>query len=670
MNKMTTIELDVNSLYKLSMGVFLGNKTFKKLGLADLFEKSNFLVVNKHTPKGQGDRFLIDVKIGDYVYLTYGKQRLGGLYKFISEPKVANKAVKVDLEDDWVGRFVKLVQMPIIAHTDSIKDKRSRYLPSANTTFIRLTDWEVTQANLILFNKYYNYDFKTNQLDMMTLGKNNYKTAYLENNQSKNVILYGPPGTGKTFELRDKYYPFFTSDQKNANDLDLKNRVRKFTWKQVIAAVLYNNNNISVPDIAKSKIVLEKHRPSLIRPKPNHIISSVLKQSSDIFLKKENSTWEVDKNKLDEEFPEIKNLHSIIADWGLNEIKRDENEGKNFKFVTFHQSFTYEDFIEGIKPVIPKEYYSLDEAFEFLASEDSAKNDSQLQYRIEKGVFYEMCLRAVAVVGYDSIEECIEDDEGKRKEKFKAIEGDDEKQFAIFIDEINRGNVSAIFGELITLIEEDKRLGAKNEMWVELPYSKMKFGVPANLSIIGTMNTADRSVEALDTALRRRFEFEELLPNPKVLDDKGDDGKGNIEGINLPTLLKIINDRIEVLVDRDHTIGHSYFIDVKNPSDLKKAFKNKVIPLMQEYFYGDYGKIGLVLGKGFVKELNNQKIEFADFGYERKDELSQKGYELISMETDKEGKEFDIINACKLLLNKKPQKVETVTTNEAELNTN
>ena len=168
--------------------------------------------------------------------------------------------------------------------------------------------------------------------------------------------------------------------------------------------------------------------------------------------------------------------------------------------------------------------------------------------------------------------------------------------YVLIIDEINRGNVSQIFGELITLIEEDKRVGNAEELQLTLPYSKTRFGVPANLYIIGTMNTADRSVEALDTALRRRFNFVEMLPNHEILEGK------EIGGIALDQLLSVLNKRIEILLDRDHTIGHSYLINVQSEEDLKYAFKNNIIPLLQEYFYGDYEKTGLVLGTGFFEE--------------------------------------------------------------------
>src|SRR5690606_727010 len=186
------------------------------------------------------------------------------------------------------------------------------------------------------------------------------------------------------------------------------------------------------------------------------------------------------------------------------------------------------------------------------------------------------------------------------------------KDYVLIIDEINRGNVSAIFGELITLIEEDKRLGEDEALTAKLPYSKDSFGVPPNLYIIGTMNTADRSVEALDTALRRRFSFVEMPPVPNCIKDGN--GLEAIEGINLPNLLTTINKRIEKLLDKDHMIGHSYFMGLNTVNELKRVFHNKVLPLLQEYFFGDYGKIGLVLGEGFFEKTDdNDKDIFAPF---------------------------------------------------------
>ena len=222
---------------------------------------------------------------------------------------------------------------------------------------------------------------------------------------------------------------------------------------------------------------------------------------------------------------------------------------------------------------------------------------------------------------------------GKKKEVVQSLSNEDYKDkpgrpYVLIIDEINRGNVSQILGELITLIEPDKRLGKKEAIALKLPYSKEMFGVPPNIYIIGTMNTADRSVEALDTALRRRFSFVEMMPDPRVIHDKF------IDDISLSKMLSIINSRIEQLIDRDHTIGHSYFIHVRLKRKLAAVLQDKVLPLLQEYFYGDYGKIGLVLGKAFVTKTSGSSVGFADFEYDFIEDFKTPIYTLNKVDAD------------------------------------
>ena len=248
-------------------------------------------------------------------------------------------------------------------------------------------------------------------------------------------------------------------------------------------------------------------------------------------------------------------------------LKNDDEVFKKFKeykeknlikFITFHQSYGYEDFIEGIRPYL---------------EEDS----KDLKYTLHSGIFKDMCKRA---------------------------KNDKENNYVLVIDEINRGNISKIFGELISLIEPSKREGEKEEMEVILPYSKENFIIPKNLYIIGTMNTADRSIALLDIALRRRFHFIEIMPQYDILKD--------IEDIKIASLLSTINEKIEFLLDREHTIGHSYFLNISTFEELVKVFKNSIIPLLQEYFYDDFEKIKTIFSNNdFIISknisLNNQR---------------------------------------------------------------
>ncbi|MFM5752583.1 McrB family protein [Aeromonas veronii] len=248
---------------------------------------------------------------------------------------------------------------------------------------------------------------------------------------------------------------------------------------------------------------------------------------------------------------------------------------QRIQFVTFHQSFSYEDFIEGIK---------------------AESQDGVLHYRVVDGLFKQLCQRA---------------------------EADPENPYVLIIDEINRGNISRIFGELITLLEPSKRLGAEEELKVVLPYSKKPFGVPNNLYLIGTMNTADRSLAGLDLALRRRFFFKEMPPRPELLDSL------YVEGIKIGELLRTINRRITALLGRDYCLGHALFMPLQKDPNLQhlgRIFQKQVLPLLQEYFFEDWQKIALVLndhrksrGDRFVtqdEDLDLQKLfgEEAELG--------------------------------------------------------
>ncbi len=273
---------------------------------------------------------------------------------------------------------------------------------------------------------------------------------------------------------------------------------------------------------------------------------------------------------------------------------RDRDDAQ-VEMITFHQNTTYEDFIEGIRPVLNKDQASangqatgepqrsvsaaagvLTDINDDEQSSSEGSSPGEVQYEMREGVFRRIARRAAA-------------NEGQR--------------YVLVIDEINRGNIARIFGELITLIEDSKRTGKHDEAWVTLPGSQDTFSVPDNLYLLGTMNTADRSIALLDTALRRRFKFIEMMPDPSH-----EGVNENVDGVDCSRLLEAMNNRIAVLLDREHQIGHTYFLDVNDMDALADAFQHGVLPLLQEYFYEDWEKISAALNNnGFVKRRKPPK---------------------------------------------------------------
>ena len=437
------------------------------------------------------------------------------------------------------------------------------------------------------------------------------------------------------------------------------------------------------------------------------------------------------RTELKDRFDEL-----LIEDW--------DNPGDGqIAFVTFHQSMSYEDFVEGIKPMVNdkeqvvydvepgilkniadlalsnwldsrnaiKGELSFEEAFSHLREKWEENPSMKFSMKTEGkeftiAGFSKSSIRfrkASGGTGHTLSIATLRDCYYKRKEvrptgvgiyypgileQLKSFVGNNTnvkalKNYVLVIDEINRGNIAQIFGELITLIEDDKRLGKKESITVTIPYSKEKFALPPNLYIVGTMNTADRSVEALDTALRRRFVFEEMAPEPSLLrpeqmlwqfwwdnekyswndqeyialetpfyqllgfpEDKNNEKDKEVywgpmrkdntplksqigaladlvkqfSGINLCLLLDAINMRIEKLLGRDYMIGHAYFINIRSIADLKAVFFNKILPLLQEYFYRDYGRIGLVIGMDFLDEVTKNSVNLMKVpGYDIQD---------------------------------------------------
>ncbi len=483
------------------------------------------------------------IKTNDIVYMYASKPIQKILYKMRVEKTGLQKNEKIDDSNDFNGKDsnaesyfrMKLISEGILSLQDIrvFVKEGQKWNPPQKRSIFK----EITEE-LTLLNKL-NEIFENNEND----GDNNMPTQNKE--PAKNQILYGPPGTGKTYNTVVEAMKIIDKSTINYDNAD---------------------NVINYPEV---------------------------------------------KEKFDEY----------------------KKEGR-IEFITFHQSYSYEEFVEGIKPYI------------------NSSDENNIKYILQDGVFKKLCY---TIQSYEDFKELFKKkyiqttfNTTHEDSKFDIISCDDNKIFTkrkreettnsidkdkfeealknstynygagtdgqlkaiinyindvfnnkkvLIIDEINRGNISKIFGELITLIEPDKRLGEEHELKVKLPYSQNEFGVPNNLYIIGTMNTADRSIASVDIALRRRFKFIEMMPDSSKIADFGID--------KFPIIFDELNNNIEILLDRDHKIGHSYFIKEKyKDADCEKLCEiwfDSIIPLLNEYFYNDWEKL-YVLIPGFINK--------------------------------------------------------------------
>ncbi len=396
-----------------------------------------------------------------------------------------------------------------------------------------------------------------------------------------NLILYGPPGTGKTYLAKKIAEKIIANQIESQNEeIALQGIVDELQLYQLIALAMYDHDpksQLSVDEIKVLPLIrtrysmypIKRQNESIwgslqIHSNPESITINVANhQFPYLFNKTEEAKWYLDKEGIEyviQNFSEDLDL--------LRKNVQSLKESDFVKWITFHQSFSYEEFIEGLRPVVDEETEGIN------------------HIEIVPGVFKTICARASAQSSFN---------------------------YVLIIDEINRGNISRIFGELITLIEDDKREDAKNEISVVLPYSKDTFKVPKNLYLIGTMNTSDRSIALLDAALRRRFAFMEVIPNYELLQDI-EVGSGDLT-INLAELLEYLNKKLQQTLDKDHQIGHSYFLkigDYKKESRidaLEFVWNYQILPFLEEYFYSQPDRFVEILKPFFVFNEGSDKEE-------------------------------------------------------------
>ncbi|EPX6857678.1 AAA family ATPase [Campylobacter jejuni] len=436
--------------------------------------------------------------------------------------------------------------------------------------------------NTISLDKVKEYNFNPSQssqnfsnvfvLNYLLLANNLIKVKKMIQNIPLNQILYGPPGTGKTYHTIDKALEIFgenleSRDEKKAKfDEYVKNGQIVFTtfhqsygYEEFVEGIKPVMNNEANSQEIQYKIKDGIFKELCEKALDNYKVSLLTQEE---FVKSEDL-----ENKIEIFLDELVDQQKFIEKIQSGGFKLEEYNEK-YRIITDDTNANLYLNLEIFKTLLENK--------DKIINGRSIKQILNNKHRRQIDSYYFQLVKLFK----------------EREQDYKVDNNPSEKPelkpYIIIIDEINRGNVSKIFGELITLIEPSKRIGEKEELKVTLPYSGEKFGVPKNVYIIGTMNTADRSITSLDTALRRRFEFIEMMPDVSKL-------SMDCEGINLQELLKAINTRIEYLLDREKTIGHAFFVSVENLEDLKKVFQNKIIPLLQEYFYNDYALINEVL---------------------------------------------------------------------------
>jgi len=516
--------------------------------------------VHRDTKKGQGQAFATILKEADLFYLCHGNDGGIQLLGRISGPPTPSPH-----GEEWLQRTYDVVLNAVNPSANYTGIKKG-WSPNYNSTCMVVPDNELGLFESEILEPY----FDKHLVDIQESPRIEPSVPFLP---SRNIILYGPPGTGKTYTLRNRYMEHFTeraaalSKQEFAAEL-----VADLAWWQVITLVMLELKTTKVNGILEHPLMQARiERANSRSPRAAVWAHLQMHTKTDcpevnytkryeplLFSKASNWMWSIDEQLAKEEVPDLVQALEHYRGYkpGHGELIR------RYEFTTFHQSCSYEDFVEGIKP-------------EMVEDGMAEAGTDALAYVVKPGILRTIVARALA---------------------------DPKHDYALIIDEISRGNVASIFGELIALIEDDKRQGAPNELRARLPYSRDEFVVPTNLYIIGAMNTADRSVEALDTALRRRFTFIAVPPQPELIERPS-----NLD-VDLQQLLRVINARIEKLLDKDHCIGHSYFMGIAPRSEplteLRHVFGTKILPLLEEYFYGDPAKIGMVLGERFVRRVD------------------------------------------------------------------
>lgn len=613
------IRLANETVYKVSMGI----KEVKEEAFG-FCNEHNLVIVHKNTKaKGtssqtQADTFATQMKIGDYFYLCRGNNNLEVIGRITSD---AEECEYESLgSEGWLQRSYDPVADAV--NDSAYKGDKKWWTPNDNSTCIAIPNHEMNDANTKLFMPFFNTKFE-NEANLTPF----FNTPTVMN-PTLNNILFGPPGTGKTYTTINRALEIIGETTQGKTRQEIKDLFdNKMKEGQIVFTTFHQS--MSYEDF------IEGIKPNEPEQDGGPVIYSIkLGVFRTLCIEASFAIAQLREAKATKEVLDFSILYDNFAEDVQERIFNDtkvELEAKNGGSVMVESISEQGNFV--IKHHNGTRTYTVSKArltklHSAISNLDDVSNIHDQFREIIGGSNSSAYWSVLNAIRKQKPIKAISNESriytiGEKKQVVASLLKADymntvrkPKPYVLIIDEINRGNVSQIFGELITLIEDDKRLGKEESLEVTLPYSKEIFGVPPNIHIIGTMNTADRSVEALDAALRRRFSFEEMPPNSSLIETDGKlkEQSGVLGNIELPLLLNTINRRIEKLLDKDHQIGHSYFMAVSDLKELKATFKNRIIPLLQEYFFGDYGKIGLVLGKEFFEQAETPEGNlFADF---------------------------------------------------------
>lgn len=593
-------KISVPRIWKISHGNQEFNTAIK---VREYLEANQLVTVNQYTGKGQGEKFKDEIRIGDFFYLREnGRIKFFGRFESAADfaPNLVN-AWFHGSHGEWIARRYSIVFMPI---SDApYTGPKKVWTPNYNSTvgYVAPTDLEEFERLILM-------PFFGKELGDISAFQDvtHSQSREVAMSHSLNTILYGPPGTGKTHDVVNHVLEIIDGESASGkqtaeqyatakvrfDELKAEGRVafatfhQSYGYEDFIEGIRPNTDLLKEGDSGDIQYKIEKgvFRKFCERAEENWLASRKTKA--------EISAEERAKRCIDELLEEELSKESET-------VRRRFRTVNGTEFFLVDANGTHVIICLPDNPTWRMVLLSRDELLRIVASGQ----------RFEKPKDVHDFLGKVAPRAHDSYLFALGQVLQQRTATMQApVENVPLLPYVFVIDEINRGNISKIFGELITLVEAGKRLGAAEETRAVLPYSGEEFGVPPNVYILGTMNTADRSIALLDTALRRRFDFVEMMPRPELLRGlKVVDAKGKDTGIDLEKLLAAMNGRIEFLLDREHTIGHAYFLGggaeggTVSMAEVADIFRFKIVPLLQEYFFEDYAKIRLVLGDASYK---------------------------------------------------------------------